>query len=208
MLEHHGNSALAPGITVVVTCYGKTPELKILVHSLLFQENYINHRPVSKNNTDLEIIISSDGPYEGPSEILSIPNIKLIENNRANIHGHNTRGPGIYSATKEWVVLTNDDNYYTAGWLDKVSAQIRPNIGVIFWSHINSLHGYKFVDTNPKLGEIDLGCLAVRTHISREIGFPFRKHEGDYEYAHACIKRSLEYRLRVVKLPEVLFVHN
>lgn len=205
MLEHELTS---DGITVVVTCHGKCPELVISVHSLLFQENYVSQKPVSKNTTPIDIIISSDGQYEGPPEILKLPNVRLLENPKEGGVGHHTRGPGIDIAKKDWILLTNADNYYMAGWLDIITKQMTNDAGIIYWGHINSLGGYIYFETNINFGALDLGCLAVRTSVARKVGFPFRRYAGDWDYAQACLKACATLGLKVIRVPQILFVHN
>lgn len=216
--------------SIVVTCHGTQAlgELPIIVGSLSQQfENvegktergrpyrwkrggYFNHYP-------MEILIASDGPYQGPdvSELPLPPFVaRVIECEKNGGVGHHTRGEGISAASGDWIVLTNADNYFMLGWLHRVVSAIAENggqqkVGLVYWDCISNLWGWRdFGGSRLRRGHIDLSCAAVRADIAKRIGFPFRNYDGDFDYIKGCADLAERLKLSVIPLPETLCVHN
>ena len=62
--------------------------------------------------------------------------------------------------------------------------------------------------TIDESGMLDVGAVAVRTDVSRAVGFGWRHHAADFAYVQA-VRAELDRRgLRVLKLPQTLYVHN
>jgi hypothetical protein len=53
-----------------------------------------------------------------------------------------------------------------------------------------------------------MGAFCVRAEIAKKIGFNSMKFEADGIYAVECLKYCQQNNYRVVKLDNVLFVHN
>lgn len=216
-----------PKISIVITCHGKALDLPIMLmcleqqranlegkHSVTGAPTYYAMGEYCKH--EREVIMVSDGPFEGlvtgynfPSYIIECPKEK-----QKNV-GHHTREPGIKAATGDWIVLTNADNYFVTGWLDRLVTNITDDLGLIFWDCVHN--GWKWSDKagdgrfhgcQLKRGYIDLSCVAVRAPVAKKIGFPFRSYEGDYDYIAACARECDNLKLGIGHIQETLLVHN
>ena len=214
-------------ISIVITCHGQAIDLPIMLMCLQQQRvnlegkhsvtgaptyyamgNYCEH--------EYETIVVSDGEFAG-SLLGSFPVPEIVEchKDKSKNVGHHTREPGIKKATGDWIVLTNADNYFVAGWLDRLVTNISDDMGLIFWDCIHNgwrwsskagdgkIHGCQL-----KRGYIDLSCVAVKSEIAKKIGFPFRDYEGDYNYIAACARECDKLGLKIGHIPETLLVHN
>lgn len=202
-------------ISVVITCHGEAPDLPNMVSSLQLQREYNKGRSHNDKHDvyyvagkpcthPLEIIVVCDGPFQGYVQ----PEAKLIIAPKKGGVGHHTREYGIQAATGEWIVLTNDDNYFVKGWLHAMTKNILPDTGVLYWNCINNLwrwgdHGGSKIIR----GYIDLSCALVRTEIAKEVGFPFRNYDGDFDYIHACVASAKKKNLMLHYLDQTLCVH-
>lgn len=217
-------------ISIVITCHGKARDLPIMLMCLDQQKvNLEGKHSVTGAPTyyamgdycthEKEIIVTWDGDAVDNTEFNSFDAIVnwTIENpkeSNKNV-GHHTREPGIMATSGNWIVLTNADNYFVSGWLDRVVTSIAPDSGLIFWDCIHNAWRWsdkggdgKFHGCQLKRGSIDLSCVAVRSEIAKKIGFPFEDYEGDYEYISACARECDKLGLQIVHIPEILFVHN
>lgn len=126
--------------------------------------------------------------------------------------GHNTRSYGIGRAAGDFIILTNDDNYYVSGFISRLTDEIRahPCNDMYTWNCVNNLWKWEAWNCRLQRGKIDLGCAAVKADIAREVGFPWRHYDGDYDYLDACAKMSRKSNVwpGVHHINEVLFVHN
>lgn len=159
--------------------------------------------------TLIEPIIVCDGPplflEDGAP---AMEGVRLITCPLEGGVGHHTRGPGIEAANQPWVTLTNSDNYFVAGWLSQIKPHLEdPRNQIVGWGCLNNLWRWQARAPMPLRGFIDLSCVAVRTEIAKQVGFPFRNYDGDFDYIMACYKAAGGKR-RVKMLPEILCVHN
>lgn len=204
---------MAVDLSVVITCHGTCPDLDVIIGCLETQRQYgkvgRSYKPVSGCPLDFEIIVSSDGEYEGNPTHRWKPYVKIVENPKEGGVGHHTRGPGIEAAEGDWIVLQNCDNLVVSGFMGTLSKHTLPSVGVLYWDCVNSLWHYR---TNGgcqiKRSRIDLSCVAVRSHIAKSVGFPFRNYDGDYDYIEACVEQAKREGMQVEKIDQVLCVHN
>ena len=226
-----------PKISIVITCHGKALDLPIMLmcleqqranlegkHSVTGAPTYYAMGEYCKH--EREAIIVSDGAFEevGLSSVrlgeiqksYTFPlNIFWTEKEKQKNVGHHTREPGIKAANGDWIVLTNADNYFVTGWLDRLVTNITDDLGLIFWDCVHN--GWKWSDKagdgrfhgcQLKRGYIDLSCVAVRAPVAKKIGFPFRSYEGDYDYISACARECDNLKLGIGHIQETLLVHN
>lgn len=218
-------------VSVVITTHGEGRGLPVILGSLEDQRAYI----VGKHSTaghgvewvaggylDLkefptEIIITCDGMLLGKDIDKKIMSLNIIENEKGSAPncGHHTRAAGIEAASGDWIVLTNADNYFVSGWRCSFENALagsdfdEEEIGLVWWSCVHNAwrwntHG----SCKLKRGFIDLSCVAVRAHIAKEVGFPFRDYEGDWSWIESCLKKVDEQEMVVEQIKQVLVVHN
>lgn len=202
-----------PKVSVVVAADSTPHQLASLVYGLRSQRRYVERDGVR---------FVADGDCEVPLEIVTVTNGPLaiepavqrqidqvITGPAESGVGHHLRAVGIAAASGDWLVLTNQDNYYTHGFLHALEPHLLPTCGLIFWNCLSNLWGWTALSgCSLNQRRIDLGCVAVRREFAQQVGFPWRDYEGDWAYIAACLEACKREGLAVVQLREILFVHN
>lgn len=210
-------------VSIVITTHGKGRDLPCILSSLELQRTHLqgthsrDRHPVQwvmgdyldKRDYPYEVIVTCDGPYTGPA--LNVD--RVIENEAKGAPGHHTRAPGIEAATGDWIVLTNSDNYFMSGWRSLLDEHLsKPYTGMMYWQGVNNLWNYTTRASQGgvqlKRGFIDLSFVCVRAEIAKEVGFPFTTYDGDWEYIDDCCLHCIGTGKDVIKMPEILSVHN
>lgn len=219
-------------ISIVITCHGEARDLPIMLMCLDQQRVNLEGKHSTTGaptyyamgdycTHEREIIIVSDGPYEGKGfyefNLCNWEDIRLIEVSKAsgkNV-GHHTRGLGIEASKGDWIVLTNSDNLFVSGWLDRLVTSITDELGLIFWDCVHNAWRWsnkggdgKHPGCQLKRGSIDLSCVAVRSEIAKKVGFPFLDYQGDYNYIATCARECDKQGLKIHHIPEILFIHQ
>jgi glycosyltransferase involved in cell wall biosynthesis len=204
------STSTTPLIEVICVAYKREGPLKVLVQSFLNQ---------TAANWKLSVL--HDGPDNGVREVMK-PFLRerpkqiayRAGKQRHNDWGHTLRDEGLRNATSDYVLLTNDDNYYVPKFVELVTeAIVGSNADVILYDMVHSherpggrpLPAYSYFQTAFRRFEIDIGAAVVRTSLARAVGFRDRTHDGDATYfedlSHAA-------NLLICKIDRVLFVHN
>lgn len=219
-------------ISIVITCHGEARDLPIMLMCIdqqrvnLEGKHSVTGAPIyyamgGYCEHEREVIVTYDGvPSKNlvQQAHLTWPggNWKLISNNKQSESvGHHTRAPGIEAAHGDWIVLTNADNLFVSGFLDRVVTSITDEIGLIFWDCVHNAWrwGTKGGDGKThgcqlKRGSIDLSCVAVRSEIAKKVGFPWRDYESDYDYISHCARECDKLGLEIHHIPEILLIHQ
>lgn len=197
-------------IDVVCSAYRRPGPLRVFVQALLNQE---------ADNWRLQVI--HDGP--DPDFDLLADSYRGVEaaqfwssEQRFNDHGHSLRALGLQRTAGDYVLITNDDNYYLPSFLRYVNGAIAaaaPDIVLVDMIHGHAFPGgrlqlaHTLFETCLQPGGIDMGCAVVRGDLARQVGFNGREFAADARYFQE-VARARGRDLRVVKIPRVLFVHN
>ena len=201
-------------VDIVCTSYDRIGPLRVLVQSILNQ---------SDDNWNLHVI--HDGPSQAFSELsnddLFVRNAARLKmecsKKRFNDYGHSLREIGLSSSKGDYVLITNDDNYYVPHMLRAVNhaiARHQPDIVMFDMIHSHEFPGgrlhesYQFFPTHFALNEIDMGCVLVRGALARSVGFGSKRYSADWDYFSACASSPDCKDVKLVKIPKVLFVHN
>ena len=193
-----------PKFSIIVVAYKKYNELKCLLYSLLAQ---------SYNN--FEIILIHDGVnnkhknlfenFENDSRITY-----LQTPIRHNDWGMSLRNKGIKLAKGEWIINTNDDNYYTPNWLEELNKHTDNSINFIYYDAILSHHNllnhnkkdYGLFIPKVKGCHIDMGQFAIKNEIIKEHKFK------SIAPADSELIDEIIHKLISNYIDKVLFVHN
>ncbi len=165
-------------LTVVCVSYKRYKEIHIPINSFLCQ-----------TVSNWKLLVIHDGPDKKMRGIVeeygkSNTNIEYLETEeRYNDWGHSLRDIGIRRADTEFVLLTNDDNYYMPKFIEYMFEPIN-NWGADFvlcdMVHNQLNPGqyiqpeYNFFDTYPKKLYIDIGTFIVRTAWQSRLVFETR----------------------------------
>lgn len=200
-----------PDLTVVCVSYKRYENIPILIHSFLAQtlQSY-------------KLLIIHDGHDAKMDAILSRYKAEypdkldyLFTEQRYNDWGHSLRDMGIGLADTEYILITNDDNYYAPKFLELMLPDMKAKqADIAMCNMIHSHHNpglrpqpsYMPFDTRPERGSLDMGCFITRTALAQQVGFRDKGHDGDATYFEDLVKAAGNARL--LKVDRTLFVHN
>lgn len=198
-------------LSIVCVTYKRPKLLKVLIESFLCQ-----------TMQNFEILVMHDGPDEetrlileeyardNPGKVTS-----YFSDNRYNDYGHSLRHLGIEMSESQYLLLTNDDNYYVPVFVENMFEAIeRQNLDIVYCDMVHS-HvfpelpnpiGYQTLITEPRRWRIDIGTFITRTDLAKRVGFRDKGFEGDATYFEDLL--ALNPKPKLGKVEKVLFVHN
>ena len=199
-----------PSLSIVCVSYKRYKEINVLIHCFLSQ---------TIQNFNLHIL--HDGPDPVMEKILKeyadkYPEITYeFTEKRFNDWGHSLRSIGLQKAIGDYVLITNDDNYYSPKFIEIMFEPIQKNNADIVVCDM--VHGHAnpgstkqlancFFETGFSRGYIDIGCFIARTSLAKQAGFNDRSFSADGAYFEDILK--LRKDLSISKIKRVLFVHN
>lgn len=176
----------------VKTCY-------TLVYSLLAQ-TYDN----------FEIYIHHDGPLDDTllaEKFRAISDkITFIDNleHKGNWGFYHRHSVSLMEPKPEWVLYTNEDNYYVPIFLETmINTAISNNSKMVYCNMVHDGIGYQAIDTYPEVNRIDMG--AFITHIDLIECTPFDNYS---EKADGWYAEKLASKTNPIKNEGILFMHN
>lgn len=198
-------------LTVVCVSYKRYANIPVLIHSLLAQ-----------TLQNFKLIVLHDGYDEQIHQILSEfkdRNPGVIDfafsEVRYNDWGHTLRDIGIQMADTEYLLITNDDNYYCPVFVENMFSALQANQADIVMCDMIHSHNqpggrhqppYSLFQTAPQRCSMDIGCFIARTALAKKVGFRDKGHDADATYFEDLI--MAQPGIRIAKVPQVLFVHN
>lgn len=113
----------------------------------------------------------------------------------------------ITTKTGDFILMTNDDNYYTPRFIEYFLKTVKPNVGMVY---CNTLRNFEYEVHNSVIGSggIDMGAFMVREDIAKRTGFNHETVCADGIYAHECFQECKKRNLIAVKIEKPLFIHN
>jgi hypothetical protein len=202
---------MTPLIEVICVAYKRYGPLKVLTQSFLNQ---------TKSNWKL--VAYHDGPDDEFCTVMdrfarAAPGkiAHRCTDVRHNDWGHSLRDEGLSHASSDYVLLTNDDNYYVPRFVEFVTEAIisrQPDVVLYDMVHSHDRPGgrptpaYSYFQTAYRRCSIDIGSAVVRTSLAKAVGFRDKTHDGDATYFEDLARHRPE--LSVCKVPRVIFVHN
>jgi hypothetical protein len=201
-----------PTIEIVCVAYKRYGPLKLFVQSILNQ--------TAKN---WKLTVYHDGPDEQFDALMNsfaheAPEKIAYRSSeiRHNDWGHSLREEGIRHVTSEYLLITNDDNYYVPLFVQLVTDVIvhETSADVVLFDMVHShsnpggraLPAYSYFKTAYQRYSIDIGSAVVRSSLAKQAGFRDKTHDGDATYFEDIFRMTPN--LKICKLNQVLFVHN
>lgn len=200
-------------LTVICVAYKRYRNIPVLIHAFLAQ-----------TVQNFRLLIIHDGADAEMEKLLTPyrdanPGIVdfMFTAQRYNDYGHSLRDIGLKHVDTEYVLQTNDDNYYCPKFLEYMFAPVRqmtpgPDIVMCDMIHSHNKPGgrkqapYNFFETRPQRLSIDMGCFMARSALAKQTGFRDKSHDGDATYFEDIVRAA--GTPKVVKVPHVLFMHN
>jgi hypothetical protein len=193
-------------LKVISVAYNRPVQLRMLCDQFIVQ-----------TDPRWELSVIYDGP--APPEIKDIMGLYVGSNKikfycsekRNGNYGHPNRRmmlDKLIGDSEDFVLLTNEDNYYAPVFVEKVLTHATRTVGVITYYTVHSHFDYDI--HNPVLteGGIDMGAFIVRFDIAKTVGFHYDHFSADGVYAQECGVLCKSKRMEVLNIPKPLFVHN
>jgi glycosyltransferase involved in cell wall biosynthesis len=192
--------------SIIVVSYKKHNELKCLLYSIL-----------SQTYQNFEIIVLHDGIDNDHqimmSEFLKDDRITYIQTHkRYNDWGMTLRNMGLDIVTGDFILNTNDDNYYTPNCLQEIYNVLVSNTecNFVYFDSIDknfqwqNQHQppYSLFKPFPKVTHIDMGQFLVRKDLMEN-----RRFKIEYS-ADGILVEELNPFINPIYIEKVLFIHN
>jgi len=198
-------------ITIVCVSYKRYELAPVLIHCFLAQ-----------TLQNFKLLMMHDGPDEKMEEIFSEFKAKhpdrfdyYFSAERYNDYGHSLRDIGIKMADTEYILITNDDNYYCPDFLEIMfNALHQTNASIVM---CDMVHGHNnpggrpqlrhtYFETFPQINSVDMGCFIVKTSFAKQVGFRDKGYAGDATYFQDLL--SVAGDGKFAKVHQILFYHN
>lgn len=190
---------------VIVTAFNRPTDLKRLLFDFILQ-----------SNKEWEIRIIHDGaPPDGiASFIYSLKDKRISFYNTQAVNGYwghpnrrlmleQTKGdPGDY------VLITNDDNQYVKSFWEILRRHCGPDTGMVYCNTVHNYFDYEILNTEIRVGHIDMGSFIVRLDVAQKVGFNHTAEVADGFYAEECAAECRSRNMKVIPVKKALFIHN
>jgi hypothetical protein len=102
---------------------------------------------------------------------------------------------------EDMVIISNHDNYYCPDLIAQLEATTE---SFVTWSILHNYYGYSVLSPKIEIGNIDVGQVAVKVRIAKQVGWYWTDNCSDFKYVSACWQLAKTYKF----LNSVLGVHN
>jgi len=193
-------------LNVIAVAYHRAIPLRILIDSFLLQTD---------NRWQLQIVHDGIAPQDVVDVMGLYDDLRLefiqTEIRRDN-YGHPNRRIHLekLGSCKDFVLLTNDDNYYVPVFVEKMlkEAEADLNMGFVMCNTVHSHYDYNLHKSFPKHGDIDMGAFIVRLDVARAVGFNHIDRGADGRYAEECADYCRLNNIKIIHINKPLFIHN
>jgi Glycosyl transferase family 2 len=156
-----------------------------------------------------EVVAVTDGPNPDAERVVSSlpdPRVRLIQTPESRGRwGHPYRQLGLDACTGDYIGMSNDDNWYTPGYLEQMLLALQTEgAGLALCDMLHSYTGWGVVAAAPVKGVADLGCWIARGELVRQERWP----GNDFESDGVFIERLAARAGKVALVHRPLFVHN
>lgn len=165
---------------------------------------------LSQTHKSIEIYIHHDGPIDDttiPNKFEQIDSrIKFIvlPKQKKTWGFYDRRNIALIEPLSDWIVFTNDDNYYVPIFAEKMlSALLTNNSEMAFCNMIHDHLDYNILDSYVEVCKIDMGSFISSSRIIKDTEWTSFIAEADGVYAVELSKKT-----NPIKINQVLFVHN
>jgi GT2 family glycosyltransferase len=190
---------------VIVVAYNRPMDLKRLIFDFLLQ---------SVGNWKLHIV------HDGPMLKEAVNFIKDLKDDRISLvitpkvngfWGHPNRAmmlETIEGEDDDFVLITNDDNQYVKDFVKQFGKKCNKHSGMVYCNTVHNYLDYNVLNTEVKVGSIDMGSFIVRLELAKKVGFIHTVEVADGMYAEECAAECRRRKLMIVRINKPLFIHN
>ena len=191
-------------IKVIMVAYQRIVPLRIAVDSFLNQ---------SDDRWELYVIHDGQAPEVITEYMSRRTRIQFSQTAVVNGKwGHPNRRSmleKIEAEASDYILITNDDNYYIPGYVKLIQQHMNPGVGMIYYNTLHSYFNYTVHTSQLKVGRIDMGAFVVRADVAKAVGFKHDKEIADGMYCEDCASYCTAHGLQMVYIPGIVpFIHN
>jgi glycosyltransferase involved in cell wall biosynthesis len=190
-------------VCIISTAYNRHP---VIISSLICQ-----------THQDWELHIIHDGQNDNYREWVNSYKDKRIiysENIPRQVnYGHPIRQKAlqdiknnIYGTDCNYIVITNEDNYFVPTYLQKMIEGFKEDIVATYCSMLYNQIDYNIMNCTLQLGNIDCSCVMVRKDVACDVGWRSMEHSSDWIYFSDIIQKYGADKW--IKVGGYLIVHN
>jgi GT2 family glycosyltransferase len=188
-----GTSSTPKELTVVCVSYKRYREIHVLINSLLSQTLQNWKLLIIHDGLDAQMEAEVKPYLERYPDLIRYQSTET----RYNDYGHTLRKMGIEMADTEFVLLTNDDNYYARKFLQYMFDAIREQkLDMVLCNMIHSHKNpgaykqldYNVFDSYPSIFYIDVGNFILRTSHAKAVGFNDTSFNADGVFVEDVLK--------------------
>jgi glycosyltransferase involved in cell wall biosynthesis len=189
-------------IEFIIPSFERPDKLMTLLYSLISQtnDNWIAHVVADAMYDGLEKIINHfDGNEKIKFSILNGPHKDW---------GHTARNYGLERVSKEWVVMTGDDNYYVPVFVDEFLKIVENNkASFVYCDMIHNWNGnnYLAIKCHPSVGRIDVGNFMAKSEFAKQLKLDTSLAIADGLFVEEYIRR---FKPEIKYIQKFLYVHN
>jgi hypothetical protein len=193
-------------IHCIIVAYERYIPLEILIRCFVLQ-----------SSPEWVLHIVYDGP--APQGILDIVTPFLSDSRihfyqspeRYQKYGHPNRRTMLQTiecGSRDFILLSNDDNMYVPRFVEFVLKEVKFNTGLIYCDTVHSHMEYNLHISQLAENFIDIGAFVVRADVAKITGFNYDHFSADGKYAEECMQTCNRMSLKAVKINKPLFIHN
>ena len=190
-------------LKVLVVAYFRPLPLQIMINCFRVQ---------SDPKWEMHIIHDGPAPEDVKAVIPDDSRITFYETTkRLQNYGHPNRRyllNNIQVSTNDFILITNDDNYYIPEFVRYMRQAIKPTTGIVYNDCLHNYYSYDVLPAKMQTNHIDMGSFIVRADVAKTVGFTSNAFHADGIYAEACAAYCRGAGLDIVYLPKVYFIHN
>jgi hypothetical protein len=191
---------------VICAAYKRVIPLRILIDSFIVQ-----------TNPNWKLYVIHDG--EMPAEVSNIsshytddPRVTFHQsvqrNGNSGFVNRDAMMKSIMGDSSDFVLGTNDDNYYVPTFVDEILRECRPGVGMVYCDMVLSGIGYQLLPTILKVYHVDMGAFVVNLPLAQRVGINNLTGIADGLFAEDCVRECKILGLMTTKIAKILFVHN
>jgi hypothetical protein len=191
-------------LKVIMVAYQRIVPLRIAVDSFLNQTD---------DRWELHVIHDGPAPHVIWDFMSRRNKIHFSETSAVNGKwGHPNRRSmleRIEADASDYILITNDDNYYIPTYVKLIQQHMKPGVGMIYYNTLHSYFNYTVHTSQLKVGRIDMGAFVVRADVAKAVGFKHDKEVADGMYCEECAAYCTDHGLLMTYIPGIVpFIHN
>jgi hypothetical protein len=192
-------------LKIICVAFQRPIHLRILIDCFLVQTDPVWELHIIHDGPAPEPVCKTIGERKDPRIFFS--STEIIN----GTYGHPNRRMALNDITltsKDFVLMTNDDNYYVPEFVRYMRSQFKPNVGIIYNDCLHNYYSYDVLKSKLQINYIDMGSFVVRGSVAKKIGFVSNEYHADGIYCEQAAEYCNQHKMDIVYIPKAIFIHN